>query len=151
MNVSVIQLWKPERLLRDTCEEHILSAGLVLHNHRHCDKRSQLVANFDDLLQAFQYLDTLDQFPSIYCETFDPLKLPPLALDPIAEQVKSNSSVLKILTSTIENLSQKLTSLGCSLPHLVALLLLCLLEDNLLCQVLQHRFILIFLELLNHL
>ena len=99
-------------LLWGSCENCLLSAGLVFHTRRHPDKRSQLVANLDDLLQAFQCLDTLDQVPPIYCEAFDLLKLPPLALDPIAEQVKSNSLILKSLTSTIKNLSHKLTSLG---------------------------------------
>ena len=99
-------------LLWGSCENCLLSAGLVFHTRRHSDKRSQLVANLDDLLQAFQCLDSLDQVPPIYCEAFDLLKLPPLALDPIAEQVKSNSLILISLTSTIENLSQKLTSLG---------------------------------------
>ena len=41
--------------------------------------------NLDDLLQC---LDALDQIPPIFCEALDLLKLPPLALDPMAEQVK---------------------------------------------------------------
>ena len=99
-------------MLWNSCESHLLSGGLEFHNRRHSDKRSQLDANLNDLLQAFQSLDTSDNIPPIYCEAFDLLKLPPLALDPIAEQVKSNSVILKSLTSSIENLSQKLTSLG---------------------------------------
>ena len=99
-------------LLWENCDKCLLNAGLVFHNRRDSDRRSQLVANLNDLLQAFQCLDTTDQVPPIYCEAVDLLMLPPLALDPIAEQVKSNSLILKSLTSTIENLSQKLTSLG---------------------------------------
>ena len=73
-------------------------------------------ANLDDLLQAFQCLDSSDQIPPIYCEAFD---LPSLSLDPIAKQVKSNSLLLKSLTSSIENLSPKLDSFG-SIQHPVA-------------------------------
>ena len=81
---------------------------------------SQLVANLENILQAFQSLDSLNQVPSIYCEAVDLLQLPPLSLDPVAEQVKSNSLALKTLTSTIEDLSKKLTSLGSTLKQPVA-------------------------------
>ena len=77
-------------MLWNSCESHLLSGGLEFHNRRHSDKRSQFDANLNDLLQAFQRLDTSDNIPPIYYETFDLLKLP--------------------LTSSIENLSQKLTS-----------------------------------------
>ena len=79
---------------------------------RDSDRRSQLSANLDDLLQAFHRLDSTDELPMFYCEALHLLKLPPLSLDPIAEQVKLNLSVLKTLSSTIEELNHKISSLG---------------------------------------
>ena len=67
-----------------------------------------LIANLDYLLQAFHRLDSTDEVPKFYCEALHLLKLPPLSLDPIAEQVKLNSSVLKTLSSTIEELNRSL-------------------------------------------
>ena len=109
-----------KKLLWDVCKDQLVSAGLSFHSRRDSDKRSQLVANLEDILQAFQSLDSLNQVPSIYCEAVDLLQLPPLSLDPVAEQVKSNSLALKTLTSTIEDLSKKLTSLGSTLKQPVA-------------------------------
>ena len=109
-----------KKLLWDVCKDQLVSAGLSFHSRRDSHKQSQLVANLEDILQAFQSLDSLNQVPSIYCEAVDLLQLPPLSLDPVAEQVKSNSLALKTLTSTIEDLSKKLTSLGSTLKQPVA-------------------------------
>ena len=108
-----------KKLLWDACKDQLVSAGVSFHS-RYSDKRSQLVANFEDILQAFQSLDSLNQVPSIYCEAVDLLQLPPLSLDPVAEQVKSNSLALKTLSSTMEDMSKKLTSLGSTLKQPVA-------------------------------
>ena len=92
---------KAKKLLWEVCEGLLLGAGLEFHIRRDSDRRSQLSANLDDLLQAFHRLDSTDEIPLFYCEALHLLKLPPLSLDPIAEQVKLNSSVLKRLSSTI--------------------------------------------------
>ena len=67
-------------------EHDLEAAGLSYHARRDSDKRSQLVANLDDIMLAFNssYL-----IPAIHCETFKLLKLPhvPLSLNPVAEQV----------------------------------------------------------------
>ena len=72
------------------------------------DKRSQLSANIDDIIQAFDALDSSESIPSIYCEANDLLFMPPLCLDPTAEQVQQNTKVLLSLVSQVENLEKKL-------------------------------------------
>jgi hypothetical protein len=64
---------------------------LVFHARRDSDNRSQLVANLDDIVQAFEVLDSSDTIPTIYCEASQLHRIPPLSLDPVAEQVHSNS------------------------------------------------------------
>ena len=61
-------------------------AGLLYHARRASDKRSQLTANLDDIVQAFNCLDTADLVPSLYCEAFNLLRIPSLNLDPISEK-----------------------------------------------------------------
>ena len=83
----------------------------------------------------FHCLDSTDEVPKFYCEALHILKLPPLSLDPIAEQVKLNLSVFKTLSSTIEELNHKISSLGNiqpPSPPVVAMLLQCPLGGSLL-------------------
>ena len=48
--------------------------------------------------------------PVIYCEALELLKLPPLALDPVAEQVQRNSQIVQALISNVQSLEKKLSS-----------------------------------------
>ena len=54
-------------------------------------------ANLDDIMQVLDALDSSYLIPAIHCEAFELLKLPPLSLDPVAEQVQSNSQALQVL------------------------------------------------------
>ena len=65
-----------------------MAANLPFQARRDSDKRSQLTANIDDIIQAFDALDSSDSIPCIYCEATDLLLLPPPCLDPTAEQVQ---------------------------------------------------------------
>ena len=78
------------------------AAGLSYHTRRDSDRSNQLVANLDDIMQA---LDSSDLIPALHCEATELLKLPPLSLDPVAEQVQSNSQALRMLISTVELVS----------------------------------------------
>ena len=99
-----------KRLLWDSCEHDLETAGLSFQVRRDSDKRSQLVANLDDILRAFETLDNLDLIPAIYCEATELLKLPSLSLDPVAEQVQVNSQALESLISKVGGLEEKLSS-----------------------------------------
>ena len=58
----------------------------------------------------FDVLDSSDAIPTIYCEASSLHRIPPLSLDPVAEQVHSNSQALQALSSVIEGLDKKLSS-----------------------------------------
>ena len=93
--------------LWEYCKVDLEAMDLVFHVRRDSDRRSQLAANLEDILQMFE---ALEKIPHIHCEAFDLLRLPPLSLDPVAEQVQSNSQTLKSLASVIEKLENKLSS-----------------------------------------
>ena len=96
--------------LWEYCKVDLEAMDLVFHVRRDSDRRSQLAANLEDILQMFEALDSLEKIPHIHCEAFDLLRLPPLSLDPVAEQVQCNSQTLKSLASVIEKLENKLSS-----------------------------------------
>ena len=96
--------------LWDHCKLDLEAKGVVFHVRRDSDRRSQLAANLDDLIQMFDALDSTVRIPPIYCEASDLLRLPPLSLDPVGEQVQCNSQNLKSLTSVVERLESKLSS-----------------------------------------
>ena len=100
-----------KKCLWDCCNSVLLAKGLPFHARRDSDRRSQLEANLADLLSAFDILDSSDSLPTICCEATSLLRLPPLSLDPVAEQVESNSQALKSLSSVIERLEEKLSNL----------------------------------------
>ena len=130
--LSSADIEKANKLLWEACEGRLPGAGLEFYIRRDSDRRSQLSANLDDLLQAFHRSDSTDEVPMFYCEALHLFKLPPLSLDPIAEQVKLNSSVLKTLSSTIEELRfLHLVISNRHQPPVVAMLLQCPLESSL--------------------
>ena len=99
-----------KKSLWNTCKCNLEPAGLSFHSRRDSDKRSQLVANLEDILQAFEALDSLDMIPDIYCEATELLKLPALSLDPVSDQVNSNSKSLETLICTVGSLEKKLST-----------------------------------------
>ena len=106
-----------KRLLWDYCSSDLLAKGLVFHAHRDSDRRSQLEAHLNDLLGAFSALDTSDSIPTICCEATSLLRIPPISLNPVAEQVHSNSQALRALSSVIEGLEKKLSDFLVSGAH----------------------------------
>ena len=83
------------RLLWDYCSSDLLAKGLVFHARRDSDRRSQLEAHLNDLLGAFSALDASDSILTICCEATSLFRIPPISLDPVAEQVHSNSQALR--------------------------------------------------------
>ena len=67
------------------------------HVRRDSDRRSQLIANLDDLIQFFDVLDSVDKIPPIHCEASDLLSF--------------TGSCLKNLGGLVERLENKLSSL----------------------------------------
>ena len=97
-------------MLWDYCRQELDAAGIVYHARRGSDKRCQLVANIDDILEAFVALDSTDLIPGIYCEATDLLRIPSLSLDPISEKIETNTLSLKDLAVKIDLLEAKIAS-----------------------------------------
>ena len=91
-----------KKLLWDSCALPLRSLHLPYQQRRDSDKHKQLTADIEDLLLAFDALDTNNSIPPIYCEAGELYKLPPISLDPVAEQVEKNSQVLNDLTSAVQ-------------------------------------------------
>ena len=102
---------KAKRSLWDYCDN--LLSSFPYQMCRDSDRRSQLVENTDDILKAFDILDTTDSIPDIiiFCEASDLPKLPSLSLDPVGEQVHANTEVLNSLNSTACSIEDKISSL----------------------------------------
>ena len=96
--------------LWSSCTADLVAAGLQFHQRRNSDKRLQVSADFDDILSWFECLDSLEKIPPIFCEALDLIKLPPLSLDPISEQVRDNSLLIKSLSKSIQGMEMKMTS-----------------------------------------
>ena len=88
-----------------------MAANLPFHARRDSDKHSQLTANIEDIILAFDALDSSDSIPPIFCEANDLFSMPTLCLDPTAEQVQQNTNVLQKLVSQVENLEKKIPAL----------------------------------------
>ena len=92
------------------CMQDLEAAGRQYHARRASDKRSQITANLDDIVQAFNCLDSADLVSSIYCEALDLLRIPSLNLEPILEKIESNTHSLHNLVSKIERLETYFSS-----------------------------------------
>ena len=99
-----------KKLLWDCCSHSFVSLDLQYSSRRDSDNHSQLVADTEDLLFAFDALDSIDAIPLIFCEASDLFLLPPVTPDPLAEQVEKNSQVLSELKSTVQSLEKRLLS-----------------------------------------
>ena len=97
-----------KKALWDHCGTYLEAASLSYHVRRESRKRSQLSANVDDILKAFEVLDGTDSIPSIFCEATDLPRLPPISLDPVGEQVQSNTQALHTLGGAVSGVEDKL-------------------------------------------
>ena len=92
---------RAKKALWDVCGNQLETANLPFQARRDSDNRSHI----DDIIRAFEVLDLDNSIPSIFCEASELLKLPPLSLDPIGEQVHANTEALVNLKSSIACLS----------------------------------------------
>lgn len=104
-----------KKRLWDECSGDLGSAGLFFHARRGSEKRSQAMAELEDILEAFESLDASDKLPSVYCEATDLLKIPPLALDPISEQLLGTCKSLDKLGGSVQELKEHLSATRASL------------------------------------
>ena len=89
-----VSLATAKKTLWDACKSDLEAAELTYHVRQGSEKRSQSAAELDDIVEAFNALDALDKLPTMYCEANDVLKLPPITLDPVSEQLLDNRKSL---------------------------------------------------------
>ena len=100
-----------KKALWDFCGSVLEAASFPLEIRWDSEKRSQLMANVEDLLKAFEVLDSTDSIPPIFCEASDLIWLPPLCRDPVGKQVQSNTCALHTLTAAVSNAEEKIIHL----------------------------------------
>ena len=100
-----------KRPLWEVCGSAFEAASLPFQVHRDFDRHSQLSADLDDILTAFDALDITDPVPAIFSEASDLHILPPLSSDPVGEQVLANTQALNSLSSLVNSLKEKLSAL----------------------------------------
>ena len=86
------------------------ASGLVYKQRRSSEKRDQAKADLEDILSAFDALDSSNNLPEVFCEAADLLLLPPICLDPVSEQVAVNTKTLVSLNETFESLKTQLAT-----------------------------------------
>ena len=109
-----------KRLLWDSCSQALDELNLTFHVRRDSENRSQLSANIDDIIATFKALDSKDLIPPMFCEASDLFRLPPLSLDPVAEQVNLNSQSLNEFTASVKDLESILSLLVSSVSSVKA-------------------------------
>ena len=98
-----------KRTLWDSCGSLLTSLPYLAR--RDSENRSQLMANLEDIVKAFDTLDASDSIPDMFCEASALYLLPTLSLDPVGKQVQANTHVLQSLESAMRGIEQKIASL----------------------------------------
>ena len=96
--------------LWEACKSDLDAGGLCFHQRRSSDRRAQIEADLDDVLAAFDLLDSKALIPPIFCEASELYRLPSLSLDPVSEQVQDNTKALLSLTSVVNSIEKKMSS-----------------------------------------
>ena len=98
------------RLLWNHSQAKLTILYFVYHVRRDTDKRTANVAVCDDLLQAFDKLDSTSSIPSIFCEAEHLLRIPVLSSDDPASLLKDTSTLVDRLHHDISAISSSLLS-----------------------------------------
>ena len=109
---SIPMLASAKKALWESCSDDLSSLDLPFTPRRSSEKRTQAVADLEDILLAFSKLDEVDKIPLIYCEASDLVRLPPIAADPISELVIGNRACLQEIEAKISQLQDGLVSLN---------------------------------------
>ena len=120
-----LNLWQLFKIVHNLCvftqdivkfrKKTTLRSNIVYIFMNKSEKRSQSVVELDDIVEAFNALDALDKLPTMYCEANDLLKLPPITLDPVSEQLLDNRKSLDNLDNLVKTLQVHLSSTRTSL------------------------------------
>ena len=108
-----VLLCKAKKELWDSveCKSTLHDAGLSFRSRRVSEKRSQAMADLEDLICAFDKFDELDKIPEIFCEATDLVTLPPIVIDDCTAIVQQNNDSLELIKSKLNTLSDSISVL----------------------------------------
>ena len=106
------------KTLWNYCQDKLSSMDVSYHVRRATDKRPVNVAVIDDLLSAFDKLDSADSIPPIYCEAVDLLGLPSLSLADTKSVLHDTCSLVDKLHTNFTDLSSNLSTFSSSFDSL---------------------------------
>lgn len=101
---DAVSLSAAHKSLWDVCGNVLRDCGLTYHSRRSSDKRPVVDALLDDILVAFDKLDTAGKLPAVYCEANELIRLPSLVIDPISVKLDSHTVTLNSLAGKVDNL-----------------------------------------------
>ncbi len=113
---DISALEEAKRKLWGDCEHALSEEGLV------SQRRRSAIKHLEDILAAFEALDTTASLPEMFCEAKDLLKLPPLSLDPVSELVNQNSDSISEVLTNLSSLKEQLDSSVLSLTTKISTL-----------------------------
>ena len=90
-----------------------MNVDFTYHTRRSSDPVQLFNTIFSDLISAIDKLDMGGCLPPIFCEAADLLSLPSLELDPTASQVEINTTAVKSLTETVNELQSSVKLFQC--------------------------------------
>ncbi len=99
------------------CKQDLSHSGITLQSRRDSERCSQLTADLEDALSTFEYLDSTEKLPTIFCEANDLIRLSPLSMDPVVEQIQVNSKAVGKLDASVKELKDQLSSTVSALPR----------------------------------
>ena len=108
---SIPMLADAKKALWEVCNDDLTSLELPFTPRRSSEKRSQAMADLEDILHAFGKLDAVDKIPDIFCEATELVKLPPITVDPISDLVSSNGAQLNQIDGRVSQLYEELAVL----------------------------------------
>ena len=109
---SIPMLASAKKALWENCSADLSLLDLPFTPRRSSEKRTQAVADLEDILLAFSKLDDTEKIPEIYCEASELVRLPPIAADPISELVTGNRVCLQEIEAKISHLQGELARLN---------------------------------------
>ena len=104
------EIEQSKQSLWEECQSDLDAGGLCFYQRRSSDRRAQIEADLDDVLAAFDLLDSKALIPPIFCEASELHRLPSQSLDPVSEQEQDNTKALLSLTSVVNSIEKKTSS-----------------------------------------
>ena len=107
---SAVDLSEAMKRLWDSTQTKLTSLDFVYHTRRDTEKRPANIVVCEDLLLAFDKLDSASSIPPIYCEADQLLRIPPISTDGAASLLSDTSSLVDKLNTDVSGITASLIS-----------------------------------------